>query len=141
MKTQRGFTIVEAMVVVTIIAILAAFVVPSFQGSVIRSKVRKTADLISDVIVMSQSEALRRNIKIYVTVVAGDVCIGSALAGCDIRREPLISGVSVSDPNLVLSPFYGAPSPAPATFTISYSGVTQTVSINRLGIVTVERTP
>ena len=129
------------MIVVSIIAILTASATPSFHDSLARSKVRKTADLISEVIILSQSEALRRNIKIYVTVTAGDICIGSALAGCDLRKESLISGVSVSAPNLVLSPFYGTPSPAPATFTASYSGVTQTVSINRLGLITIERTP
>lgn len=141
MRAKNGFTLVEALIVMTILTILAGFAIPSFEGSLTRSKVRKTADLISEMISMAQSEALRRNVRIYMAVVTGDICIGSAAAQCDLRRETITSGLNVSGPNLVLSPFYGVPSPAPAVFTVSYSGVTQTVSINRMGIVTVGVAP
>jgi prepilin-type N-terminal cleavage/methylation domain-containing protein len=137
MKNKLGFSFVEVMVAMTILALIAVFIVPGFQSSIARSNVRKTSDLISELIVMSQSEALRQNVKIYLTAVAGDMCIGTVAAGCDVRREPLINGIVLTGPNLVLSPFYGVPSPSPAVFTISFSGVTQTVSVNRLGIVTV----
>lgn len=141
LKTPDGFTLVEVMIVISLLAILSAFAIPSFEGSMVRSKLRKTTDLISEMISMSQSEALRRNIKTYLTVLPGDICIGSAPAQCDIRREPLISGINLTAPNLVLSPFYGAPSPAPATFTVSYSGVTHTVNINRMGIIIIREAP
>lgn len=137
MKKQPGFTLTEVLVAVTVIALLVAIAAPSFQDSFLRNKVRKTADLISECLSMAKSEALRRNVKIYFGTVGNALCIGTTAGGCDLRSEPLINGVSVSATQLVLSPFYGVPSPAPATFTVSYSGVTQTVSINRLGMVTV----
>lgn len=137
MKSQRGFTLTETLVVVTVLALLTAVSFPSFQNMLMRNKVRNTVDLISQAIYMGKSEALRRNVKIYIEVVGGDICIGTTSGGCELRREPVINGVSVSTTQLVLSPFYGTPSPAPATFTASYSGISQSVTINKLGMLTV----
>lgn len=137
MKAQHGFTLIEAMVGLTILALLSFVAIPGFQDTFERSKVRKTSDLISQLIISAQSEALRRNVKIYVTVFPDDICIGTTVDGCELRKEPLIKGVTLVAPKLVLSPFYGVPSPSPANFTISFSGVNQIVNINRLGVVTV----
>jgi prepilin-type N-terminal cleavage/methylation domain-containing protein len=134
---KNGFTLVEALVSVTILALLATLAIPSFQDSLTRLKVRKTADLIAEVISMSQSEALRRNTRIYVAVITGNLCVGTALGLCDLRSQSISSGVNIAAPSLVLSPFYGVPSPAPAVFTVSYSGVTQPVSVNRMGLITI----
>lgn len=137
MKIQRGFTLIETMVVITVLALITAFAFPSFQNMLVRNKVRNTVDLISQTIYMGKSEALRRNIKTYVEVIGEDICIGTTSGGCELRREPLVNGVTVSATKLVLSPFYGAPSPAPATFTVTYSGVTQSVNINKLGMLSI----
>lgn len=134
---QIGFTFIETMVVMTILALLATIVIPVFQNSLLRNKVQKTADLIANTINMAQSEALRRNIRIYVSVVGEDLCIGITPRNCDLRKTHITDNVSVTASVLALSPFYGSPTPAPAAFNISYSGLTQTVNVNRLGIVTV----
>lgn len=137
MRIQHGFTLIEAMMVITVLALITALAFPSFQNMLVRNKIRNTVDLISQTIYMGKSEALRRNIKTYVEVIGEDICIGTTSGGCELRREPLINGVTVSTTKLVLSPFYGAPSPAPATFTVSYSGVTQSVNINKLGMLSI----
>lgn len=48
MKTQRGFTLVEVMVVVVIVAILSAIAIPSYTDYVRRGKITEAISSLSD---------------------------------------------------------------------------------------------
>ncbi len=137
MKSQQGLTLVELVVVIAIVSILISLAIPSFEGLIQRTKVRKMVDLVSQIITFAKSDALRNNRKTYVGKVGTDFCVGTTAGACDLRKDPLVSGVDVSNTSLIISPFYGIPDPAPATFTVSYSGISQSVTINMLGIVSV----
>lgn len=57
---QRGFTLVEAMVVVALIAILASLAGPSFLDSFSRYRVEAARESLSASINLARSEAIRR---------------------------------------------------------------------------------
>lgn len=61
MRAVRGFTLVELMVAVSVLAILASFAVPTFRQFTARQQVRAASfDLRTDLL-LARSEALKRN--------------------------------------------------------------------------------
>jgi prepilin-type N-terminal cleavage/methylation domain-containing protein len=61
---SRGFTLVEAMVVLAIVAILAMIAVPSFQATLDRQQVTTVAADLHASVVLARAEAIRRNLRI-----------------------------------------------------------------------------
>jgi type IV fimbrial biogenesis protein FimT len=60
-QTQRGFSLIELMVVIAIMALLMLAVAPSIGPWIANARVRSVAEEIANGLRMAQSEALRRN--------------------------------------------------------------------------------
>ena len=58
---QCGFTLIELMVVLTIMTLLLLAVAPSFSSWVANAKVRSVAEEVANGLRMAQAEAIRRN--------------------------------------------------------------------------------
>lgn len=68
---QRGFTLIELMTVVVIMAVLAAIVAPGMQSLIANARARSAAsDLISDM-VLARSEAIKRNRDVELSPLGG----------------------------------------------------------------------
>ncbi len=58
---DRGFTMIELMVTLAILAIVAALVAPGFSDSLARTRVRSQATDIAGLFELARSESLKRN--------------------------------------------------------------------------------
>lgn len=80
MKRVAGFTLIELMVVITILGVLLAVGIPSFQQLIVNNRiVTNTNDMVAD-FALARSEALKRGGSTVVTVCAttnGTSCSGT----------------------------------------------------------------
>jgi type IV fimbrial biogenesis protein FimT len=65
-RLMRGFTAIELMVVVSIIAVLAALAAPSFQPLIENWRVREAAEQLQSTLAFARSEAIKRGGRVVV---------------------------------------------------------------------------
>ena len=89
MRTS-GFTLIEMIVVISIVAILAAIAVPSFSTLLEGRRVRTDAEQVRDLLVRARQEALQRNAPVTVTsqnnVVTAAIPAFGASAAVELAR-------------------------------------------------------
>lgn len=79
-----GFTVLELLTVVAIMAILAVVGFPSFQGMIERKRLEGAAESAAEFLRYARSESLRRNLDLVVTGDSSQWCIGIDTAqDCD----------------------------------------------------------
>lgn len=69
-----GFTLIEMMVVVAIMAVLIAIAMPSFRDVVDRYRVRRAIEDLSATIYMARTEAIKRGGHVSIAKTAGAAC-------------------------------------------------------------------
>jgi type IV fimbrial biogenesis protein FimT len=143
-RTHKGFTLVEMMVTIVIVAVLSALAFPSMRSLIVRNRVRDAATDIFLVLHETRSEALKRNTNVTVRPVSGtDWTSGWHIldpvnSGADLEvHQPLQVGdpahpLAVTGPNTITYQSTGrlAVTSAPS-FVVSgsYSSHTSTATI------------
>lgn len=84
-SAQRGFSLVELMVTLTVLAILLSVAVPSFQNIRDTSRVRAAAEAVYAHLQFARSESVKQNRNLFISVTEGaNWCLGiSNASGCN----------------------------------------------------------
>jgi len=86
-KSQRGFTLVELMVTIAILAILATIGLPSFQRLIADYRVSSQANGVQGLLQFARSEAVKR--RQSVSVCLGDGTLVARVGLCADAAQPL----------------------------------------------------
>lgn len=90
---QRGFTLVEIMISIVVLALLLMVAIPSFNQFLANSRIRVTADGILNGLQRARNEAIRRNVCMQLKLTgAGWVISTCADAAVEIESRPAGEG-------------------------------------------------
>lgn len=136
-KAQSGFTLIEVMIVVAIVAILAAVALPAYSDYVLRSKLTEAFNALTDSRVkMEQSYQDNRR---YATTADGTTCPASAMAtGLKYFTSPTcaVTAATGTDPEsyvITITGVSGSPT-ADFIYTLSNANVQGTTKTKWSGI-------
>ena len=69
-RAQRGFGLIEGLVTISVLAILAAVAIPSFQQMIVNGRTRTIAESFRAGADLARTEAMRRNMPVSFAAVS-----------------------------------------------------------------------
>lgn len=121
----RGLTLVEVMVVLVIGTLLISMAAPFFGDFIVNSRMREGANSLLAQALYAQSEALKRNGTVRLTVTAGGSQVTDVTTGAVLRVHTLTEGL-VADAATIDFGSNGMPTPfgTESAVNVTYTGVT-----------------
>ena len=104
-SSQRGFNMVELMVVVCIIATLSLLAIPSMRDMIRIQRVKTASFDVFAGLVLARSEAIKRNVSVTLTPTGGDWAGGWTATdanGTVLARQDPLSSITVTGPATVV---------------------------------------
>ncbi|WP_373002152.1 GspH/FimT family pseudopilin [Marinobacter sp.] len=83
---NKGFTLVELMIVIALIAVIAGFAIPQFGRIIDNNRVVSTTNSIVGLLNYSRSEAVRRGVRVTVSS-ASDTLVTTLASNGDVIRQ------------------------------------------------------
>lgn len=95
---QIGFTLVELLIVITIVGIMAALAMPSFQQWVQDAKTRTVAESLQNGIRLAQVESLRRGAPVEFFLTTGDPSVSATAATTGLNWVICVANLTAANP-------------------------------------------
>lgn len=135
-RDSRGFSIIELMVVVAILAVLGALAGPSFSEMIASQRVRAGATALYESLILARSEAIKRNSSVALSATSGSFSNGWNVFLADgttsIRsQEALVRTSFTTTGNVTVLAFnsLGRLSGAKTTISVSGTGTVKTWTV------------
>lgn len=97
-RKSSGFTLVELMIVIALIALIAGFAVPQFGRMIDSNRITSTTNSIVGLLSFSRSEAVRRGARVTVTAASDTLVTTLTSDNSVIRQIEAASGsIDISD--------------------------------------------
>jgi len=146
LRRAQGFTMIELMVVVTIVAVLTALATPSFKDFVLGQRVKNASFDLAGNLLLARSEAIKRNTN--VTLAPKDTSVGwvggwnvtfvTGTVTSTLAEQVAYSGLTLTGPASPASVIYqgtsGRPGAGKASFQLSGGSTTRCVTVDLSGM-------
>lgn len=144
-RRERGFTLIELMTVLVVAVILAGIGVPSFSRLMAGQRVKAAASNLRQALLVTRSEALKRNTDVAVQPASGTEWTGgwtvvNPSSGTVLNTYPASKGLTITGPASITYQASGRVSlGTEPTFRIAGTSTTDVrcVTINLTGMPTV----
>jgi type IV fimbrial biogenesis protein FimT len=98
---RQGFTLIELMVVITVLAVLLGVGVPSFRALIIKTRLKNASFDVFSSIVAARSEAITRNTTVTITPNSGDWAKGWVITDTGsntLKTQDAFTNLTVTGP-------------------------------------------
>jgi len=95
---QEGFTLIEMMIVVAIVAIILSLAVPSFNDFFEKNRLKRATEAVYGLVVSAKAESAMRDADMQVTINAGEWCVGyatTANCNCTLSNPSAVGACAV----------------------------------------------
>lgn len=137
--SQRGFTLIEMMVTLTVLAIMLGLGVPSFRNFIAGQKVKSASHDLMTALVLARSEAIKRNAEVTIAPITANTWVSgwtvkAASSATTVHEQQALSGVTITSPSSnVVYKANGRPASA-SKFEVAGASATRCVKIDLTGI-------
>jgi type IV fimbrial biogenesis protein FimT len=96
MNSQRGFTLIELMVAIVVLALLVGVGMPFMGDFITNSRLREGGHAVMAEALFAQSEAIKRNGSVRMAVNGASVITTDSTSGLELHNRTLVNGLSAS---------------------------------------------